>query len=77
MEEIKRIFKLAKDRGLKNVSIVIFDSENEWLDEESNDNQIYEYTLVVGIHDRFTGHATLNSLEKAIEEHIELGWMNK
>ena len=65
MEEVKvvvDIFKLAKEKGLKNVSIRI--------DENLN------CVLYVGEKDRFGG-GTLESLLGSLSDHKDLSWMNK
>jgi len=77
MEQIEEILKIAKSKGLKNVSIVIFDSKNELQEGGANNKEINDYTLVVGKQDRFVGNSSINRLKKSIEDHDDLSWMNK
>ena len=65
MEEVKvvvDIFKSAKEKGLENVSIRIYEDLN--------------CVLYVGDKDRFGG-GTLDFLLKQLSDHEDLSWMNK
>lgn len=63
---IADIFKSAKEKGLKNVSIRI------------HEDPVYSYNCVlyVGKKDRFSGRA-LSSLLESLSDHKDLSWMNK
>lgn len=65
MEEVKvivDIFKSAKEKGLENVSIRIYEDLN--------------CVLYVGEKDRF-GNGTLNFLLEQLSDHENLSWMNE
>lgn len=64
---IADIFKSAKKRGLKDISIKISISE---------DPKDFNCVLYVGGKDLFD-HKTLNLLLKSLSEHEDLSWMNE
>ena len=67
MEKVKviaDIFKSAKEKGLKNVSIRI------------HDDLTYNYILYVGEKDRF-GCRTLDLLLESLSDHEDLSYMNE
>jgi len=65
MKLITRIFNLAKEKGLKDVSIKITENQYGGL----------KFVLYVGGKDRFIG-PQLNSLLHILSGHKELSWMN-
>lgn len=65
MKKLINVFSLAREKGLKNVSIRITEDPPDDL----------EFVLYVGENDRFTGYS-VNGLLHALSEHTDLAWMN-
>ncbi|KKM20005.1 hypothetical protein LCGC14_1649850 [marine sediment metagenome] len=73
MEQINEIFSIAKEKGLKHLSIVIFDEDNKNYNIITEREPGLNVILYVGNKDRF-GCRDLPELKKALTEQKELNW---